>query len=441
MLGATFVWILFAICLVSAIRRPWTGCVSYYFFVLLQPKWNWSWSIPISVSFQKYLVLATLVGILLSGFKWGRLSSRTRRVMLALIGFVALAWISAHQSIDPDGTWYLFGSIWKLTLMLFLTSKLVDTPDKLRILLWAVTIGQSYNAFRINEEYFRVGYCRYVYDIWGFTGSNQTAIIALCALAISVGLLFFERRWPLRLLALFLTLLQTHQIMLLESRGSMLGIALLLFASICLMPKTTISVASLAIALIAGSILAGPGVTKEFASIFASENERDSSASSRFKTWTAGLKVVQERPMLGAGVGASSILVPEYYDGPLRAGGTKKNIHNLPIEVAADCGIPAAILYISYFAVIPLIACAALHSRILGRPDPWSQFCSASGISSLGGVIGVSVASLFSSALLIEVFYLLVVVGLLNLDFSNHEDESMLGLQAEFNEGPGSLTA
>lgn len=145
--------------------------------------------------------------------------------------------------------------------------------------------------------------------------------------------------------------------------------------------------------------------------------------------------------MLGAGVGASSILVPEYYDGPLRAGGTKKNIHNLPIEVAADCGIPAAILYISYFAVIPLIACAALHSRILGRPDPWSQFCSASGISSLGGVIGVSVASLFSSALLIEVFYLLVVVGLLNLDFSNHEDESMLGLQAEFNEGPGSLTA
>ncbi len=60
------------------------------------------------------------------------------------------------------------------------------------------------------------------------------------------------------------------------------------------------------------SIIAGPPVIKEFSSIFATAEERDESADSRFKLWKAATMITLDNPIFGVGGGATQYVIPKY---------------------------------------------------------------------------------------------------------------------------------
>lgn len=79
-------------------------------------------------------------------------------------------------------------------------------------------------------------------------------------------------------------------------------------------------------------------------------------ASTRLSQWGAALGLIRERPWLGWGAAAFTVLYPQ------RTGQWHGHPHNLPIELAVSFGIPVAVLLVGF--VIGLLARSASRGMI-----------------------------------------------------------------------------
>jgi hypothetical protein len=242
-------------------------------------------------------------------------------------------------------------------------------------------------------------------------------------MGVVFGVLMVIKDWRLRLLTGLIFVLQMHQLMILQSRGTMIGGLCLVALGVFFMPKTRISIQMTVIATVLGVLLAGPSVLNEFMSSFEAAETIDSSADSRYKLWKAGAAIMRDYPLLGVGPWAGQFIVPRYYEGNLN-GMEQKALHNLFFEIGTGSGIPALIAYLLYF-FIPWFGHLRLWRQGIPRPGTWEQ---AVNVGYLCGVPGYWAASMFSSGALIEPPYLLVTLGCvalqLAIDSRGQEDDS-----------------
>lgn len=420
MLGILFIYPLFVASCVAGLIRPFWGLVGFYSFVFLEPEWNWRWSIPADSAFQKYIGPCVILGFILHGLPGNRLRGWLGVSIGCLLGFLGLAYISSFQTLDARLTSFYLETIAKVIVMAVITSKLVNSPERAWILLWVMVIGQGYNAYRINEQYFEDGYSLYSYmRSWGRKGDNNLySIFTIPAMAASLSIAIFATRIWQRWLSGIVLVLQMHQLMLMESRGCMLGALFMFGWALLLMPKNRYTLRMTAFAVIAGAALAGPPVIREFTSSFETGENRDSSAASRFELWRAGAMITWEHPLLGVGPYAGQKLVPEY--APSFAHWERKGVHNLFFELSTGCGLPATLLYFS-FLLIPWFIVTTTY---------WRNFAELGEKANAGffalsiGVPGYLLSSMFSSGALLESSYLLVagMAGLAYSTFSQPAD-------------------
>lgn len=406
MLSQIFVYSLLAYICVGALARPHIGVIGYYGFILLQPEWNWRWVIPQGMGFQKYIAAATIVGFLVVGLAGNRFTSSASKALTALVAFMGLAFLSYQQSIAPEGTWLYVDSLWKMILMAFIGVRVINTPKRVIALLWVLMLAQGYNAYQINESYLKNGVCFFANSGYGPSGDNNMySILTVPIMAVSASIAAYSKPLWQKLFAAGILALQAHEIMLLESRGCMLGAVLMLAIVVVLMPRTPINVWGVACSALLGAALAGPPVVNEFMSSFESGENRDSSAESRFDLWKAGYQITMDHPVLGVGPWAGQFLVPRY----LGMSGSAKGLHNLYFEIGAGCGIPAAICYFSYFAIAGW-ACFRLLWRQKREPIPDWLGCLC--LAVFPGLIGYMASSMFSAGALLESSYALAAGGL-----------------------------
>jgi O-antigen ligase len=406
MLGPLFVFPLLVFVCLGALYRPAIGAIGYYGFVLLQPEWNWRWSLPKDFQYQKYIAIATLLGLLINGLRGNRWPLNAKIAGVGLTGFIGLAFLSAQFSIWPDASVFYLDILWKIVLLAVVSVHVLDSARPLQILAWVATLAQGYNAYQINLDYFQRGYCLYAMQSWGDNGDNNLySILTVPLIGLSAGLMLCSRPLWQKLLAGAIFTLQMHQIMLMESRGCMLGCLAMAPLLLWLMPKTVVNWSAVVTAFVLGGALAGPPVVKEFTSSFKQEGERDSSAESRFQLWKAGAAITGDYPLLGVGPYAGQRLVPQYGGFP----SDRKALHNLVFEISTGCGIPAVMLYLSFFATAWWASWQGLHSGASRRPPEWA--C-AIYIAAAGGLPGYFVASMFSSGALLESSYMVAAMAL-----------------------------
>lgn len=406
MKGLIFVYSSLAFICVAAIIRPWIGVVGYFGFVALDPTYLWRYSLPQDQQYQKFIAAATFLGLIILGFKGNRIKGAPGWAMLSLILYLLWAWVTAQFTVSQSATAFYMSYIWKMILMVCIGILLIDTPKKVLTLMWVLVIAQGWNAWEINNQYFQDGYSYAAYYGWGSgLDNNMYSISTIPYMGMSLGLAFYSVSIWARGLAGLIFVLQMHEIMLLQSRGTMIGALVLAGLGVWYVHKNKWTVSTILAAFVMGILLAGPSVVEEFTSAFAEEGERDSSADSRFQLWKAGMAMTMDHPVLGVGPGAAETLVPRYYEGGLNTG--SKALHNLYFEVSCGSGLPGLILYGGYFTILWIsIRKFWKRNKLLNTPVQ-----NAASFAVLCGLPGYAVASMFSASPLMEASYILMVIS------------------------------
>jgi len=309
-------------------------------------------------------------------------------------------------------------NLWKVILMATLAAYHLDTAKSISAMIWTLVIAQGYNAYQINLQYFQDGYSMFAVSQWGDNGDNNLyTIITLPITFMSAALCLHSKQIWKKGLAGGIAILQIHQIMLLESRGGMLGGMAGAAVFLVLMPKNRKTVALVGLLTIAGASLAGPSVVDEFMSVFKEKHELDSSAQSRYKLWKAGYEITADYPLLGVGPYAGQYLVPSYLPDSVKR--SNKGLHNLVFEISTGTGVPATILFLGHFCLIMagLFKLRRKHRR--DSPDTQTVI-----LAVLSGQVAYWVASMFSSAALLESTYICSAIGAAVLCVSAAESQS-----------------
>lgn len=415
--GVLAILVLWAYASIRALLNPWIGFIGYVVFVILCPRWNWRWGWNDSIDYQKFLAGGTVLGVLLTG-AWSRSLTSTAKTSLFFFStFIALVFASSFITVNEYFTARFWNVIWKIWLIASLGVFLIDDRKKLIWFAWAMVLSQGWNAFNVNQLFYQSG-INVKYFTWNYLDNNTYSISTVPVMAVTFGILMVHKDWRIRILSGLIFVLQMHQLMILQSRGTMIGGLFMVALGVFFMPKTRIAIQMTLVALAAGIFLAGPSVLDEFNSAFKAEDQIDNSAASRYKLWKAGAIIMTQNPWLGVGPWAGQFVVPMHYEG-LTEGG-QKALHNLIFEVGTGSGIPALICYLIYFFV-PWLAHLKLWFSGVPKGGSWMQI---SNLAILCGIPGYWVASMFSSGALIEAPYLLVTLACVSLKYDGCELES-----------------
>lgn len=405
-MSALFVYGLFVFGCLAGVARPWIGLVIFYVFVVLEPTWNWRWAIDPDFPYQKYIGAAVALGFSLTGFRRSPTVPTVKWGIAGMLMFLAIAYLSALQSISAEYSYRYMDFLWKIVLMAFMTIWLVDSPRKLMTLAWVIVLCSGYNVFQINLQYFQDGYSIYARTGWGVKGDNNVfSIYVIPIMSVAASLCVYAKNNLHRAVAGATFVLQMHTLMLLESRGAMIGGMFTALVFAVFVPKSLRVWILLVAGMVAGSILAGPSVVKEFSSAFQTGDSLDTSASSRFLLWKAGMTLTSENLLLGVGPNAGRFLVPAHI--PSETDREQKALHNLFFEISTGCGVPATICYFWYFALTWWMCFRSLRQLKHDAPD----WLAASTLAVTCGLPGYMLASMFSSGALLESSYLLAAMG------------------------------
>jgi len=407
--GAFAVLAVFAFVIVLALPHAWIGYIGYSGFSILCPQWNWRGELQ-DWEFQKWIVVAVLIGFLVTGLRIPPLANVSKYSLLFYTAYLGLTLLSSFQTSEEAKTIKYWDVSWKLWLMAVLGCFLIDTPKKVAWLCWAMILSQGWNAWNVNQLYFQRGFINTKDFSWNFLDNNTYSISTVPIMAVALSICIAEKDKFRRLVSGFVFGLEVHQLMLLQSRGTMLGALVLGGLAFVFMPKSKVTVLLAIVGVCLTLMLAGPSVVNEFGSVFQQTEELDSSASSRYKLWSAGMGIMSDYPLLGVGPWVGEKYVPQYYEGYSEVR-DHKALHNLFFEVGTGCGIPAVIAYVAFFW-LPWLA----HLKLWYEKRPKMDIgLRTANLAVLCGVPGYWVSSMFSSGALIESPYTLMVIACVSL--------------------------
>ncbi len=264
-----------------------------------------------------------------------------------LLGFLAVATLVTFWAVDVNRSLHYLTDIAKLALLYLLIVGTVRTRNQFRWFVLVMIVG----AFMWGlDAYFdpkrRAGR---LYGIGGpdSDADNSTAAHLLTVLPFLGIYLLKGVRWE-RLIALIATPFVVNTIILCNSRGATVAIAVMALAAVVLARgKTRWQIATLG--LVGGVLflyLTDPQFIERQLTLF--HYEEDTSATGRLEAWEGALALMADYP-LGAGGGGWDAMSPVYIPDIVAAyGGEERTVHNTYLLVGSDWGIPGLILFLGF---------------------------------------------------------------------------------------------
>jgi putative inorganic carbon (hco3(-)) transporter len=182
------------------------------------------------------------------------------------------------------------------------------------------------------------------------TNHNDTAFVLATTLPLTFWLL--RERWALRLLAVGMIGVISASILLSFSRGALLGLgAAAVFQLVTHRRHVLLLVAGAAIAVVTtiALIQANPGQVES--GFEAKQQVAEYNVSSRLEAWSGALDLIEAKPLFGVGPGNFREYFYEVTGNPP---GTPNLlvVHNAFLDVGAELGVVAMILFVAYTGLI-----------------------------------------------------------------------------------------
>jgi len=288
--------------------------------------------------------------------------------LVVVVAFVAWCGLSLVYATDIDLAITRFTTFVQLGVAALMFASVLDTPRRLRQALWAIVIWTSV-ATVIGMIIYGLGQR----DVVAGPAENRNAFALYLDIAIiSAVFLFQQARSRLAMLSVMLGFLPLF----------LVGLALTLSRSgwISLLVGIVLVWAHLAserrfwptLAMIAVFGLLVPFLPDAFwhraESILPSVKERGETFGQRVDLWSLGLKMVQDHPVLGVGIGNFRSVTSRYAEGEMLAEGL--TAHNAYISVAAETGLVGLALFLLLHALALRSARSAIRlGSSLGLPE------------------------------------------------------------------------
>jgi len=262
-----------------------------------------------------------------------------------VVWLICLAVLSIPLSFWPGGSLdYLLADYVKSVIIFFLIVNLVQTERRMRVLIgsiigWGVII--SSNALLD----FRMGnWMAQSQRIVGYSSPlasdpNDLALTLNLILALTIGFYLATTRLLTRLMLLAVMLLLAAGVIASFSRGGFLALSAILIISLFGLVRKrgpAILLPLIALLLLAFSLLP-PGYGERIYSIYDSSADETGSADARWTGMVRAFKLMFAHPLLGSGLNMNG----------LGSSHIREGVHSAYLQVGADLGIPALLIYLT----------------------------------------------------------------------------------------------
>ncbi len=329
-----------------ALFRPKIGLFGYIWFAVLRPDFL-AWA-PHEYPLSFILAVATLIGVAIHvpGRVVYVFSSPITRLILLLQAPVMLSCVLA---VNPALTWMPLSLYWRMLVMALIVVMLVETKKDLMVL--AIVIGGSLGALaaKMGLAGLLAGGVQYAAGYGGMLSDNNTYALAL-AMGVPICWYLKDAVKPVWMKAGFvmIAILSVPGVLMTYSRGATisLGVGVMLIA---VRSKQKAAVGLLTLVMAMGLLaFLGPSFSERLATV--SNPTEEASANARIIMAKAGLKLAADYPLFGVGFGGlnQQMVIGRYISPDVSI--EKLFIHNTYLQMLADSGIFAMILYIALLA-------------------------------------------------------------------------------------------
>jgi putative inorganic carbon (HCO3(-)) transporter len=308
------------------------------------------------------------------------LFDRSHALIMLILGLAILSTLQARDIPQGLATTLRYGSFVALYVVV---SQFVGDERLHRRIVWVLS-GASTVAGLLTIQNFLSG--RTLQAALPYTNANDTAFVLATTLPLTFWLL--RERLALRVTALVMIGVISASILLSFSRGALVGLGV---AALWHLVSERRHVFLLAVggvaALLATFALVRTNPGQVESGLQAKEQVAEYNVEARLQAWSGALELIEERPLLGVGPGNFRY---HFYDVTGSPPGTHNVlvVHNAYLDVGAEVGVLAMLLFVGYVGLV-LSRASVARQRDSSLPGYASALRSA--------LIVATIASLFLS--------------------------------------------
>jgi probable O-glycosylation ligase (exosortase A-associated) len=202
--------------------HPWIGILVWTWLGFMNPH-RLAWGFSVTMPFAMIVAITTLVAIYFS--REPKKFSRQPEMVLMLL-FLAWMLVTTIMAFYPALAWEQFDKVWKIFLMIFVATLVINTKVRLQALVWVIALSIGFFGVKGGIFTIMTGGAFHVRgpDASFISGNNEIGL----ALCMTIPFLYYLRQiasrpW-LRFAMLGAVLLTVVAAMGTQSRGALLGL-------------------------------------------------------------------------------------------------------------------------------------------------------------------------------------------------------------------------
>jgi probable O-glycosylation ligase (exosortase A-associated) len=334
--------------------RPYIGMVVFSWLAYMRPQ-DLTWGFAKYERWSFYIAIIMFVGYLAQRRKGPLFVPDPRTIVfLVLILLVGLGVLLHPHPTNVDYQTGRYVEFIKIIGIGLFTTGLVRNREQLRLLIWVIAL--SFGFYGVKN------------GLWGVMTLGQKPILRgpgglmldnndfSLALSMAVPMLWCigtaEKRLVLRRAFLVCVPLTAFTVLLTHSRGGFLSLAAAIGVLVWRSKHRMLALVATLFALPIGWFAMPTEMRERFESI--GDYEEDGSANARFRSWAVAIRMATDNPMLGVGMYNFRERYLDYQPEPNPSELAGKDIfvaHNSYLQIWAETGTPALLLYLSLIAM------------------------------------------------------------------------------------------
>lgn len=336
----------------TCFRRPFIGLLMFTLLAYMRLQ-DLTWGFARFQRWSYYVAIVTIVGFLVAGGGRRFMTNDLRNWMMVALGvLVGMSLIAGGYLTAFDFTIYI--DFLKILGVALFTTAVVRNREYLRILVWVVAL--SFGFYGVKNGVAAIvsgGSLVIIQGPGGMLSDNNDFALALCMgapMLLCLGLAetrpLLRRTFIAMVPLTLLTIIATH------SRGAFLAAS----ATVCVLVwRSQNRVAGFTIALlvaVAGLIAAPSSYIERLSTI--KQYETEGSAKGRIDAWKVAGNMIRSNPVLGVGFDKFQRNYKRYDPNATNEneGGPGTRVaHNSYLQIWAECGTPAFLLYLGLIAL------------------------------------------------------------------------------------------